>query len=213
MFAVKMNKSLRIKIIEAAGELFDKYGCKSVSMDDICGKLSISKKTIYQEVKDKKELVHDVVTNKHEEAKDHFIGILDQEENPIIATLKMGKFVLGNMLKTSQTMVFDVKKYYPESFQSIKDFKHKFIQSKVIGNLERGKKMGLFRKDMNCEIVASFYLSLYDEIIDPDYPANIDFSLEERFSQMLNYHLNGICTEKGKQELIKLKNYKELWPL
>ena len=45
------------KILETAGSLFLKYGVKSISMDDIARELSISKKTIYNFFKDKKEMV------------------------------------------------------------------------------------------------------------------------------------------------------------
>ena len=37
--------------------VFMKYGIKSVTMDDLARHLSISKKTIYKYVKDKKDLV------------------------------------------------------------------------------------------------------------------------------------------------------------
>lgn len=208
-----MENTLRIKIIKTAGDLFQKYGTKSVSMDDICGQLSISKKTIYQEVKDKKELINYVVTSRHEEAIDHFSVLLKEEDNPILVTLKMAKFVVDNMLRTSITMVYDLKKYHPDCFQSIKDFKHQFIQEKVWSNMERGKKLKIFRSDVNADIIASFYLSLYDEVINPAYPNTNEYSIETRFTQMLNYHLNGICTEKGRIELNKIQNNKELWPL
>src|SRR3546814_2940816 len=46
------------RILSGAEELFCRYGIKSITMDDIAGHLGISKKTIYQFYKDKKELVH-----------------------------------------------------------------------------------------------------------------------------------------------------------
>ena len=39
---------LKDRIINQAGELFVKYGVKSISMDEIASKLGISKRTIYQ---------------------------------------------------------------------------------------------------------------------------------------------------------------------
>ena len=48
-------------LIRSARELFLKYGIKSVSMDDIARLLGISKKTIYNIVDNKSELVEEVI--------------------------------------------------------------------------------------------------------------------------------------------------------
>ena len=45
------------KIFLTTFDLFLKYGVKSVSMDDICRKIGISKKTIYTVINCKKDLV------------------------------------------------------------------------------------------------------------------------------------------------------------
>ena len=52
-----MCTDLRAKILKTAGELFFKFGIRSVSIDDICNELHISKKTFYTVFKQKDELV------------------------------------------------------------------------------------------------------------------------------------------------------------
>ncbi len=50
-----------IALIEKARELYYKYGIKSITMDDVARELGISKKTLYQFVENKTELVEKVV--------------------------------------------------------------------------------------------------------------------------------------------------------
>jgi AcrR family transcriptional regulator len=45
------------------GQLFKKYGIKSITMDDIARELGMSKKTLYQLVSEKNELVDIVLTS------------------------------------------------------------------------------------------------------------------------------------------------------
>ena len=52
-----MCTDLRAKILKTSGELFFKFGIRSVSIDDICNDLHISKKTFYTVFKQKDELV------------------------------------------------------------------------------------------------------------------------------------------------------------
>ena len=44
------------RILVKAHELFNRYGIRSVSMDDIAAQLGMSKKTLYQYYTDKDEL-------------------------------------------------------------------------------------------------------------------------------------------------------------
>ena len=53
--------SLSEQIIRKAGMLFNKYGIKSITMDDLSHEMGISKKTLYEYVKDKKDLVSKIV--------------------------------------------------------------------------------------------------------------------------------------------------------
>jgi AcrR family transcriptional regulator len=49
--------SILTDVLERVRELFYKYGVRSVSMDDICRDLGISKKKLYQLFSSKNELV------------------------------------------------------------------------------------------------------------------------------------------------------------
>lgn len=62
-FATSMTE-MKERILNCSYELFMSYGVRSVSMDDIAKRLSISKKTIYQFYKDKNELVDELMNKK-----------------------------------------------------------------------------------------------------------------------------------------------------
>ena len=51
-----MNEELKNILIKVRG-LYMKYGVKSITMDDVARELGISKKTLYQYVSDKDDLV------------------------------------------------------------------------------------------------------------------------------------------------------------
>jgi AcrR family transcriptional regulator len=50
------------RILLKAHELFNRYGIRSVSMDDLSAQLGMSKKTLYQYFADKDELVNAINT-------------------------------------------------------------------------------------------------------------------------------------------------------
>ena len=49
---------LKERILEQAGKLFYLYGIKNVSMDDLASTLGVSKRTIYENFKDKEDILN-----------------------------------------------------------------------------------------------------------------------------------------------------------
>ena len=66
-----------------------RYGIKSITMDDVAKELSMSKKTLYQYVKDKEDLVKQTLLL-HVESMDSLCkNVFQSEENAILQILKI----------------------------------------------------------------------------------------------------------------------------
>jgi hypothetical protein len=70
-------------------------------------------------------------------------------------------------------MIFDMQRYFPEVWQIFKEHKNGYMFNKIIANLNRGKREGLFRKDIHEEISARMRLeqiqtSMDLEVFPPD---------------------------------------------
>ena len=60
-FELTMSEDQKIHIIKTAGEMFFRLGIRSVSVDDICRELGISKKTFYVYFESKDELIEQLL--------------------------------------------------------------------------------------------------------------------------------------------------------
>ena len=107
------------KILDSATELFMKYGVKSVSMDDISRGLGVSKKTIYTFIENKKDLIFQVVgqfiTADEIAIQQLRLDAVDAIDEMIL----IAKHVLQFLRKVKPSLAYDLKKYYPESWQTI----------------------------------------------------------------------------------------------
>ena len=63
--------------------LFRKYGIKSITMDDISREVGISKKTLYQFVTEKADLVNKVLESERERTKECFEKVRARGKNAI----------------------------------------------------------------------------------------------------------------------------------
>jgi TetR/AcrR family transcriptional regulator, cholesterol catabolism regulator len=186
--------------------LYLKYGIKSVSMDDVARELGISKKTLYQYVSEKAELVKLVINSELEDKIDIFNKIQQRDLNAIDELVEVNRFLTDINNAYSPTVDYDLKKFYPEVYKQLKNVKREKMLQFISSNLEKGKNQGLYREDLNSEIIAKLHVSRVESIIDNDI-----FSIEEltspaMFNEVFYYHLRGICNVNGIKYLEKVIN-------
>ena len=96
------------EFLKSASEVYLKYGIKSVTMDEMARQLGVSKKTIYQFVKDKNDLVEQCLVLTHLEEDEAIQAIIDSHENAIDQLLGISKFIIGELQKVHPSIFFDL---------------------------------------------------------------------------------------------------------
>ncbi|NQU88258.1 MAG: TetR/AcrR family transcriptional regulator [Mariniphaga sp.] len=200
-------------ILENVGKLYLKHGIKSITMDDVAQEFGISKKTLYQFFKDKESLVEEVINYYMENP--HFNLNDENNGNPIDRIFAL-RIHLASILRVyNNNLEFDLKKQYPALYKKLHDFKRKKILNDNILNIEDGKKQGLFRKDIDTEFISKLNVGRMLLTMNPDHNIFDESELAsiEIFDKTIDYHLHGICTEKGlkyyKEQLNSLQNEKQ----
>lgn len=192
---------MKEKIIEIANDLFLSYGFKSVTMDDIAKKIGVSKKTIYKYFKNKTELV-DVVTNHTFEIISCGINdVCNKNLNPIEEIFSIKRLVMEHLKDEKSSPQYQLQKYYPETYLSLKKKQFVMMQECVINNLKIGIDNGFYRKNIDLEFISRIYFIGLTGIKDKDFFPLNNYSMEELMNYYLEYHMKGICTEKGIQQL------------
>ena len=115
------------QIIEKSLELFQMYGIKSVTMDDLSTELGMSKKTLYQYFNDKADLVKKVITHEFEKKLLVFNKIMNGSGNAIEHLDAVNKFILTEHKCHKPSMFFDLQKYFPEAHQEIQKAKRSHL--------------------------------------------------------------------------------------
>ncbi len=178
-------------------KLFMRCGIKSLTMDDIASELGISKKTLYLYCKDKEDLLIKSFSYHFKCEEDFQNAIVSKNLNAIDEIFEVSKHVTG-MLKTMHPSVhYDLRKYYPEAWKIFSEYKKSFMLKCVADNMEKGKKEGLYRENLNIPIVARIHISRVDVVFDGElFPAN-EFNFQEVFFELIRYHIRGIASPKG----------------
>ncbi len=192
---------MREKILLSAADLFLNYGFKSVTMDDIANTLGISKKTIYQHFDNKTKLVEATTMylfNAISQGIDHICSF---EKNPIEEIYDIKRFVMDHLKDEKSSPQYQLQKYYPKIFKTLKSKQFEVMETCVKDNLSRGVGLGLYRDSINIDFIARLYFNASLAIKDRDLFPLKQFSMNMLMENYLEYHLRGICTPKGIETL------------
>ena len=129
-------------IIEGALQLYSKYGIKSVTMDDIAKELGISKKTLYLYVKDKEDLVRQVMSYQLEIQDVKFKLVSDKNNNAIETLVEVSKHIVEFLKTINPSTRYDLKKYYPNILKMHIDYK----RINFFDHIRNNRDSNFFRK-------------------------------------------------------------------
>lgn len=196
---------MKDKILEKASEMFLTIGFKSVTMDDIASELGMSKKTIYVHFPNKSKLVENTamyVFNKISHGIDCICAI---KKNPIEEIYDIKNFVRDHLKDEKSSPQYQLQKYYPKVYKTLKNKQYEVMNQCVKENLRRGIELGLYRKNLNLNFISRLYFNNMICLKDEDmFPANDFSSMNELMENYLEYHLRGICTIEGQKKLEQL---------
>ena len=193
------------ELLTKAEELFLSYGIKSVTMDDFASRLGMSKKTLYQFVSDKGDLVKKTMKNHIEAEKRAIQEISRQHENAIDEIFEIGRHVLVHLSKMNPSAMYDLQKYHPDGWKLFVEYKNTFIYSCILGNIDKGIRQGLYRDDFNPDIVAKFYAARTEIVVSQEVFPFPKYTVMDVYAEYLKYHIRAIASEKGLKYLEKQK--------
>lgn len=192
-----LKGDLRERIIQTSLEGFRKHGIKGITMDDIAALLKISKRTLYELFVDKETLLKECILYHQKVAQRVLSNMVANSSNVLEVILKCYQGSV-EMYQRVDWRFFDDMKKYPKVHELLKANRDK-ENKVVIDFLKKGVEQGLFRTDINFEII-HFLLREQMDLLMAKKALN-EFPFLEVYESIMLTYLRGISTEKGMREL------------
>jgi TetR/AcrR family transcriptional regulator, cholesterol catabolism regulator len=197
------------RIIQSVTELMYRFGIKSITMDDVARHLSMSKKTLYQHFIDKNEMVMKCCNFDMQNRDCVFKEIAENAVDPVAELIQLMKYMELMFTKINPNLFYDLQKYHPAAWKIYREFKEKNMMKKVEDNIERGIKLGLYRKDLNIPVIARLRMEEVEMGFNPEiYPPD-KFKVSEVQMVLFDNFIHGITTLKGHKLINKYKQINE----
>ena len=194
-----MAENTQKQILKKSGEMFFKLGIRSVSIDDICHELGISKKTFYVYFASKDELVAQLLHVSIDEMAnrmDNWLRLHDFRQ--LISILLTQTDVNKKDVRSVPQLVYDLKKYYPQQFSEFQVKLFEVQKDYLKQYLEQGIREGLVRERVDVGVRGMLKAKLHtDAIRDMEQIESYGYKMHTYSQTAKDILIRGVLSEEG----------------
>lgn len=195
-------------ILQTAYRLFTNQGITGFTMDELAGRLGISKKTLYRFFSSRHDLVQQVCKRV---AYDFNRAMFEADTTETGNLQRVLGYMAANVdfcKKTAPVFFTDLQKHYPTESSWLITTLNNMIQTRILKVLEEGIVEGVFRGSLHPQLVVSILGQHIQK--DFEFAAELvnDYSKDEVFRQAMYLFLYGIIAPEAIPRLEEvLKKY------
>jgi len=135
--------------------------------------------------------------------KSRILPALNSDRNAIEKLGELIKILAGVSEKISNKRMEEMKRYFPEIWNEIDNFRTKMMFENITRIINQGKAEGLFI-DYPTTIVMNILVASIRSIVNLEFILNNSFSIIEAARFAFKIIIGGIVTEKGKKQFDKI---------
>lgn len=196
---IKDNPVEKRKIMVFAEKLFREAGLYKTSMDELASLMHISKKTIYKYFPSKDNLVREIVKFWLVTSTERVDEIVSSKTDVVTKFIRLLEDYSCEFSQMSEKSITDLQIHYPDVWSSIESFR----QEKIIFYVKKLFRQGYREKYISkipVEIVIASVSASIGSVINPKFLMENNFSTAEALKHVLEIHLKGMITEKGRKK-------------
>ncbi|MDX5442703.1 MAG: TetR/AcrR family transcriptional regulator, partial [Hymenobacteraceae bacterium] len=124
----------------------------------------------------------------------------------IFKIMEMNKKIFANI---HPSIFYDLQKYHATTWQLWNNHKNEFILHQIKENIWRGIREGLFRSDLDVEVMGRLRLAQVDIVFNADVFPPQQFDARKVQMEVVEHFMLGIATLKGHKLINKYKEITE----
>ncbi|MBM7644120.1 AcrR family transcriptional regulator [Scopulibacillus daqui] len=163
------------------------------TMDDLAGRLGISKRTLYQHFSSKVDILDAIIEQTFNDVDEQTKKIVEDDSLSLMDKIKGVITVVPNHVEFLDLRVLDqMKKYYPEQWRIVHAGLNDWDELRVL--IEQGIQEGLI-KDMNVDLIMKLLIDSTNATLDQTFFLKNNISVQEALSSIVDILLHGLAVE------------------
>lgn len=190
---------IKENILSLATLQMQKVGIRSVSIDDLCHELGISKKTFYVHFPSKDDLV-DAMLQENERKLVSDIQHMVQHKTVVECIIDWAKIAQKTEKNSHKTppMLYDLQKYYPSLHNAHLGRMRKAMEAFLVQFLQKGQAEHIFRAEVDVQVTAMLFVNAHAMVVEYAQGNQLSPSEMRKISKSsMDVLLRGVCSPEG----------------
>ena len=193
--------TMKQEIISTSLEEFLKKGIRKMTVQNLVGPLGISTKTFYKYFTDKEDLLRACLADHYTYLFNQATATTEKYSNAATTLENMWKQAIDADFGVNRVFYYDLNYYYPALQDEILRTHGGKLEKVIFKLIRKGISEGLFRKELNPQVVFQALMVLYRSLTRTGDFMNFRMSPQELARQTVQVYMRGICTAKGLKHL------------
>ncbi len=182
------DEKIRENVLRATGKLFLMHGINGWNMDTVARETGMAKNTLYKIIGAKEQLIESIVINRLRNNIDAIVGIFEKEKD-FVRAIETGARHLAHSISLDNPLVLPrVFREYPAIKEKFDDISRE-LGTSIHGHLNRARKAGTIRKDVDNDILISMVTAVINHYLSENFKGK---EFEEKLYTSFIYLLRGI---------------------
>jgi len=188
----------QLRILDRATALFQQFGFKRVTMDDIAHQLGMSKKTLYQHIPGKDALVEAFVENLMTQALGAARAIFEGPGDVVSITRTLIPLIHARLQTVTPVMMADLERHWPHLWDRINERRMSVLQL-YLGHLVEARERGLVREEVNPKVMVRVIETVVREVANPHTILELEVPVGEVLQTFMTIMLRGALTDDAQR--------------
>lgn len=190
------------RIISIAENLFFTSGLRSISLDDVCKPLKISKKTLYKYFGTKEDLVRSSFLCFFNRIESEIGEIANLYPNPVEQLWHASDLAIKKLSEINPTFIKELKQYHQNIYLEIVEIRKNFVLKMVHQNMRSGIELGYFRKEIPIDFISEVFSNELLQITQKMASRETHFE-PILIKSLIEYHVRGIASQQGQEAILQ----------
>ena len=192
---------MKERILDCASRMFFKNGIRAVTMNDVAEALGISKRTLYDYVENKDDLLGQAIVFQYEIDVEKYKELETAAKNPVDLIFRHFRYTVLRINDIHPNFINELQRSFPQVWNDKVAPLMTERESLVRQLVHDGIEQGYFRSDINPDIAAKMLFAQVDMMSDTETFPPDRYPRAYLFRHILTGFLRGLATEKGLKEI------------
>jgi AcrR family transcriptional regulator len=196
---------VRKRILDLSREIFFSRGFSKVTVDELAGKLGVSKKTIYAHFKSKDSVLDAVLERHLQDISSQVDDIIAAKTDFIERLYKLYFFISNSVYEKSPLFLENLQRSRPDLWKKVEDHRRVHVLQTFSKILDEGVRTGMVRDDADKKVAILVLLSAVQGILNPLTLASNGLNPKRAFGDIITVIFGGILTDTARAKYQKLQ--------